>query len=42
LTNSTIAGATNYVSAALTAAMSRQPVTIATTQPYGCAVKYAR
>jgi peroxiredoxin len=37
-----IASATNYVSAALTAAMSRTPVTTASTQPYGCSVKYAK
>ena len=31
----------NYVSAALTQAMSGQPVTITYTRPYGCSVKYA-
>jgi peroxiredoxin len=39
---SDIPGATNYVSAALREAMSQKPVTTASTQPYGCAVKYAR
>jgi len=37
-----IEGARNYVSAALTEAMAGKAVTIATTQPYGCSVKYAR
>jgi len=32
--------ATNYVSAALDEAMSGQAVSVATSQPYGCAVKY--
>jgi peroxiredoxin len=35
-----IEGAQNYVAAALDEAMSGRPVTIATTQPYGCSVKY--
>ena len=35
------ARANNYVRAALTAVKSGQPVAIAVTQPYGCAVKYA-
>jgi len=35
-----IAGARNYVSAALTEALSGQPVKTASTQPYGCSVKY--
>ena len=39
---SDIAGATNYVSAALQQATSGKPVAQATTQPYGCNVKYAR
>jgi peroxiredoxin len=33
--------AKNYVSAALTEAMAGQPVEVAATRPYGCAVKYA-
>ena len=36
-----VPGATNYLSAALTQAMAGQPVTTATTKPYGCSVKYA-
>jgi hypothetical protein len=39
---SDIAGATNYVTAALEAATSGKPVTTATTRPYGCSVKYAK
>jgi hypothetical protein len=35
-----IASATNYVSAALNALASDKPVSPATTQPYGCGVKY--
>lgn len=35
-----IAGATNYVTAALTAAMAGKPVATAETKPYGCSVKY--
>jgi peroxiredoxin len=35
-------GAKNYISAALGEAMSNKPVTTASTQPYGCGVKYAR
>ena len=31
----------NYVSAALTEAMSGKPVAISSTRPYGCSVKYA-
>jgi hypothetical protein len=30
----------NYVSLALTEAMSGQPVAVAYTRPYGCSVKY--
>jgi hypothetical protein len=30
----------NYVRAALTEAMDGRPVTVATTSPYGCSVKY--
>jgi hypothetical protein len=37
-----IAGATNYVTAALQQAVSGMAVATATTQPYGCNVKYAR
>jgi peroxiredoxin len=37
-----LAGAVNFVSAALTEAMSQKPVSTASTQPYGCSVKYAR
>ncbi len=36
-----IAGATNYVSQALTEAMAGKPVTTPTSRPYGCSVKYA-
>ncbi len=36
-----IAGAKNYLSAALTEALAGKPVTTASTQPYGCSVKYA-
>jgi peroxiredoxin len=35
-----VATATNYVRAALDEALSGKPVTTATTQPYGCSVKY--
>lgn len=35
-----IAGAKNYVSAALSEAMGGKPVVTASTQPYGCSVKY--
>lgn len=35
-----IAGAKNYVDAALTEAMGKKPVTVAATRPYGCSVKY--
>ncbi len=38
---SDIAGANNYVQAALTDALAGKPVTIANTVPYGCSVKYA-
>lgn len=38
---SDIAGARNYVSAALQEAMAGQPVAVASTRPYGCSVKYA-
>jgi hypothetical protein len=34
-------GATNYVNAALSAAMAGKPVSVSTTKPYGCSVKYA-
>jgi peroxiredoxin len=36
-----VAGATNFVSAALTEAMAGKPVTTPTSRPYGCSVKYA-
>ena len=35
-----VEGAHNYVAAALNEAMSGQKVSVATTQPYGCGVKY--
>jgi peroxiredoxin len=35
-----IAGAKNYVDAALSEAMGNKPVTVAATRPYGCSVKY--
>ncbi|MGH9773856.1 MAG: thioredoxin family protein [Candidatus Acidiferrales bacterium] len=35
-----IAGARNYVSAALEEAMAAKPVSVATSRPYGCSVKY--
>ena len=37
-----IAGAENYVDAALSAAMANQPIADAATRPYGCSVKYKR
>ena len=37
---SDIAGAKNYISAALTEAMAGKPVSQPTTRPYGCSVKY--
>jgi peroxiredoxin len=37
---SDIAGARNYVAAALDEAMAGKPVTTASSQPYGCGVKY--
>ena len=37
-----VPGATNYVRAALDAAMAGQPVASPTTKAYGCSVKYAR
>jgi hypothetical protein len=39
---SDIAGATNYVSQALSEAMAGKPVSVAATRPYGCSVKYAQ
>lgn len=39
---SDIAGAKNYVEAALTAAMSGKPVADPATRPYGCSVKYGK
>lgn len=37
-----IAGAKNYVTAALEQAMSGKPVDVATSRPYGSSVKYAK
>jgi len=37
-----IAGAKNYVAAALTESLAGKPVTEAATSPYGCSVKYAK
>jgi hypothetical protein len=37
---SDIEGATNYLIQALTEAMAGRPVSVPTTQPYGCSVKY--
>jgi hypothetical protein len=37
---SDIAGAKNYVVQALQEAMAGKPVTVTTSRPYGCAVKY--
>src|SRR5512146_529528 len=39
---SDIAGAKNYVNAALTEAMAGKPVAEPATRPYGCSVKYGR
>ena len=36
-----IAGATNYVSQALTEGMAGKQVSVPTTRPYGCSVKFA-
>jgi peroxiredoxin len=36
-----VAGATNYVSQALTEAMAGKAVSVQTSRPYGCSVKYA-
>lgn len=38
---SSLKGAKNYVSDALSAAMAGKPVPVAVTRPYGCSVKYA-
>jgi sensor domain CHASE-containing protein len=35
-----VKGATNYVSVALNEAMAGKPVTKASSEPYGCSVKY--
>ena len=35
-----VKGATNYVKAALDEAMAGKPVTKATSEPYGCSIKY--
>jgi len=37
---SDIAGASNYVKAALEESLGGKPVTTANTKPYGCSVKY--
>jgi len=37
-----VAGAKNYVDAALTASLAGKPVNDAATPPYGCSVKYAK
>jgi peroxiredoxin len=37
---SDVKGSKNYVDAALTEAMAGQPVSVASTRPYGCSVKY--
>jgi hypothetical protein len=39
---SDLAGAKNYVKAALEEAMAGKPVQVATSRPYGCSVKYAK
>jgi AhpC/TSA family protein len=39
---SDIAGARNYVTAALEQATAGKPVAVATSRPYGCSVKYAK
>ena len=36
-----IAGATNHVKAALSETLAGKPVSVASTRPYGCSVKYA-
>ncbi len=36
-----VTGATNYVSRALAEAMAGKPVSVPTSRPYGCSVKYA-
>ena len=38
--SSDIAGATNYVLAALAALAANKPVLPSSTEPYGCSVKY--
>jgi len=35
-----VKGASNYVRAALSEALAGKPVTVASTSPYGCSVKY--
>ena len=37
-----IAGATNYVSECLDAALAGKPIEVKTSTPYGCAIKYAK
>jgi len=41
-TQADVAGAKNYVDAALTASLAGKPVNDAATPPYGCSVKYAK
>ena len=36
-----IAGATNYIKAGLTETLAGKPISAATTQPYGCSIKYS-
>ena len=36
-----IAGATNYIKAGLTETLAGKPISTATTQPYGCSIKYS-
>jgi peroxiredoxin len=37
-----IAGATNYVNQVMEEALAGRPISVSATQPYGCAVRYAR
>ena len=36
-----IASATNYIKAGLTETLAGKPISAATTQPYGCSIKYS-
>jgi hypothetical protein len=36
-----VAGATNHVKAALAESLAGKPVSVASTRPYGCSIKYA-